>query len=107
MIGLPFRILSTIAVALFIASIKSFLVAGYFMHLLSEKKTIYLILSRPVPRWASLRYRHGRVHGHRSGLLGSESDAAQSGILRRDGVRRAPLRFTTVGTLRATSVTPK
>ncbi len=34
----------TISVALFIASIKAFLVAGYFMHLLSEKKTIYLTL---------------------------------------------------------------
>lgn len=34
----------TIAVALFIASIKAFLVAGYFMHLLSEKKTIYLVM---------------------------------------------------------------
>ena len=34
----------TIAVALFIASIKSFLVAGYFMHLISEKKMIYLVL---------------------------------------------------------------
>jgi caa(3)-type oxidase subunit IV len=38
----------TIAVALFIASIKSFLVAGYFMHLLSEKKTIYLMLGTTV-----------------------------------------------------------
>lgn len=35
----------TIAIALFIASIKSFLVAGYFMHLISEKKTIYGILA--------------------------------------------------------------
>jgi cytochrome c oxidase subunit 4 len=34
----------TISVALFIASIKAFLVAGYFMHLISEKKTIYLTL---------------------------------------------------------------
>ena len=34
----------TVAVALFIATIKAFLVAGYFMHLLSEKKTIYLIM---------------------------------------------------------------
>lgn len=34
----------TIAVALFIASVKAFLVAGYFMHLMSEKKTIYCIL---------------------------------------------------------------
>ena len=34
----------TITVALFIASIKSFLVAAYFMHLISEKKAIYGIL---------------------------------------------------------------
>ncbi len=34
----------TIAVALFIASIKAFLVAGYFMHLISERKMIYGIL---------------------------------------------------------------
>jgi cytochrome c oxidase subunit 4 len=33
-----------IAVALIIASVKSFLVAGYFMHLLSEKKAIYATL---------------------------------------------------------------
>jgi cytochrome c oxidase subunit 4 len=34
----------TIAVALVIASIKGFLVAGFFMHLLSEKKVIYGVL---------------------------------------------------------------
>jgi len=34
----------TVAVALFIASIKSFLVAAYFMHLIAEKKAIYGIL---------------------------------------------------------------
>ncbi len=34
----------TIAIALFIACIKGFLVAGYFMHLMSEKKMIYGIL---------------------------------------------------------------
>jgi len=34
----------TIAVALFVASIKAFLVCGYFMHLFSEKKVIYLTL---------------------------------------------------------------
>lgn len=33
-----------IALALLIASVKAFLVAGFFMHLLSEKKTIYAIL---------------------------------------------------------------
>src|SRR6476646_12088204 len=34
-----------IAVALVIASGKAFLVAGYFMHLISEKKMIYGILA--------------------------------------------------------------
>src|ERR1700749_481401 len=33
-----------IAVALVIASCKAFLVAGYFMHLVSEKKMIYGVL---------------------------------------------------------------
>ena len=35
----------TITVALFIASVKAFLVAGYFMHLISEKKMIYCVLA--------------------------------------------------------------
>ena len=35
----------TITVALFIASVKAFLVAGYFMHLISEKKMIYAVLA--------------------------------------------------------------
>ncbi len=34
-----------IAVALVIASVKAFLVAGYFMHLISEKKMIYSVLA--------------------------------------------------------------
>ena len=34
-----------IAVALFIASCKAFLVAGYFMHLISERKMIYGVLA--------------------------------------------------------------
>ena len=34
----------TVALALFIASIKAFLVAGFFMHLISEKKAIYATL---------------------------------------------------------------
>ncbi|MBM3901393.1 MAG: hypothetical protein FJ379_04760 [Verrucomicrobia bacterium] len=38
----------TIAVALFVASIKAFLVCGYFMHLLSEKKVVYLTLATTV-----------------------------------------------------------
>jgi len=35
----------TIAIALFIASIKGFLVAGYFMHLMDERKMIYGIMA--------------------------------------------------------------
>ena len=34
-----------ITIALIIASVKSFLVAGYFMHLISEKKVIYATLA--------------------------------------------------------------
>lgn len=34
-----------IAVALIIACTKAFLVAGYFMHLISEKKMIYSVLA--------------------------------------------------------------
>ena len=42
---IPFGVRAiNIAVALFIASIKAFLVAGYFMHLISEKKLIYGLL---------------------------------------------------------------
>jgi cytochrome c oxidase subunit 4 len=46
----------TIAVALFIASVKAFLVAGYFMHLISEKKMIYGILMATVFFFAGLMY---------------------------------------------------
>lgn len=37
-----------IVLALIIASVKGFLVAGYFMHLLSEKKLIFLVLALTV-----------------------------------------------------------
>jgi cytochrome c oxidase subunit 4 len=43
-IQFPHRSLN-IAVALIIASGKAFLVAGYFMHLISERKMIYGILA--------------------------------------------------------------
>ena len=39
------RMWLTISVALFIATVKAFLVAGFFMHLISEKKAIYAILA--------------------------------------------------------------
>ena len=45
-----------IAVALFIATIKGALVAGYFMHLLDERKMIYSILGTTVFFFAGLMY---------------------------------------------------
>ena len=38
----------TIIVALFIASVKGFLVAGYFMHLIDERRMVYGILAATV-----------------------------------------------------------
>ena len=46
----------TVAIALFIACIKGFLVAGYFMHLISEKKMIYGILIATAFFFAGLMY---------------------------------------------------
>jgi cytochrome c oxidase subunit 4 len=46
----------TVSIALFIACIKGFLVAGYFMHLISEKKMIYGILAATVFFFAGLMY---------------------------------------------------
>ena len=43
-----------IAAALIVASIKAFLVAGYFMHLLSERKLIYAVLAITVFFFAML-----------------------------------------------------
>lgn len=46
----------TVAVALLIASVKAFLVAGYFMHLMSEKKMIYGILASTLFFFAGMMY---------------------------------------------------
>lgn len=46
----------TIAVALFIACIKAFLVAGFFMHLISERKAIYAIIGATVIFFTGLMY---------------------------------------------------
>jgi cytochrome c oxidase subunit 4 len=45
-----------IAVALFIATVKAFLVAGFFMHLISEKKTIYALLAATAFFFAGMMY---------------------------------------------------
>jgi cytochrome c oxidase subunit 4 len=46
----------TVTIALFIACVKGFLVAGYFMHLMSEKKMIYGILIATAFFFAGLMY---------------------------------------------------
>lgn len=46
----------TIFIALFIATVKGFLVAGYFMHLLSEKKMIYCIMGATAFFFAGMMY---------------------------------------------------
>ena len=46
----------TIIVALIIALIKAFLVAGYFMHLISERKSIYAILAATVFFFVAMMY---------------------------------------------------
>jgi len=46
----------TVTLALFIATIKAFLVAGYFMHLMSERKMIYGILLATAFFFASLMF---------------------------------------------------
>lgn len=43
-----------VAVALFVATIKGALVAGYFMHLMSERKLIYAVLVLTVAFFVAL-----------------------------------------------------
>ena len=45
-----------IVVALVIACVKAFLVAGYFMHLISERKMIYCVLAFTAFFFAGLMY---------------------------------------------------
>ena len=52
--GLKMPIHYAVMVAVAIASLKGFLVAGFFMHLLSEKKVIYGILLLTVVFFAAL-----------------------------------------------------
>ncbi len=45
---------ATVLIALFIASIKGGLVAGYFMHLVSEKQIVFWVLALTVVFFAAL-----------------------------------------------------
>ena len=58
-----------IAVALFIATVKGSLVAGYFMHLVSEKRLIYAVLVITVIKFAVLLALPALTHGDGYGLF--------------------------------------
>ncbi len=46
----------TVSIALFVATIKASLVAGFFMHLVSEKKAIYAMLAATFFLFAAMMY---------------------------------------------------
>src|SRR6266567_1337520 len=46
----------TITIALFIATVKASLVAGFFMHLISEKKAVYAVLAATVFFFTAMMY---------------------------------------------------
>jgi len=50
------RMAVTITIALFIATVKASLVAGFFMHLVSERKAVYAILLATVFFFAAMMY---------------------------------------------------
>ena len=52
--GLKMPVGISIAIALAVATVKGFLVAGFFMHLLNEKKLIYSVLILTVVFFAVL-----------------------------------------------------
>ncbi len=65
--GLKMPVHTAILIALVVASVKGFLVAGFFMHLLSEKKLIYGVLILTVFFFAVLMW--GPWH-HWADMLG-------------------------------------
>ena len=46
----------TVTIALFVATVKAALVAGFFMHLISEKKAIYAVLATTIFFFAAMMY---------------------------------------------------
>lgn len=46
----------TVAIALFVATIKASLVAGFFMHLISERKAIYAVMGCTAFLFAAMMY---------------------------------------------------
>jgi len=70
--GLDMPMHYAIIVAMIVASLKGFLVAAYFMHLLSERKVIYAVLGLTVFFFAVLLW--GPWHHHYD-ALGGHADA--------------------------------
>ncbi len=64
---------ATVLIALFIASIKGGLVAGYFMHLVSEKQIIFWVLALTVVFFAALMLLPSVTEFSGVGALTSES----------------------------------
>ena len=58
-----------IAVALFVATIKGSLVACYFMHLISEKKLIYVVLVITVVKFVALMALPAFTHSNSYGIF--------------------------------------
>lgn len=65
--------MQAVGLALAIATVKGFLVAGYFMHLLNEKKLIYAVLALTVFFFGVLMW--GPWH-HRYNALGGSNQSA-------------------------------
>jgi cytochrome c oxidase subunit 4 len=55
---------TAIVVALFVATVKGTLVAGYFMHLLSEKRLIYAVLVITAIKFVALLALPALTHGN-------------------------------------------
>lgn len=74
----------TITIALFIATVKGALVAGYFMHLISERKAIYAVLLATVFFLASMMY---LILWHRADIP-STSNWWEGNITKKEGPRQ-------------------
>jgi cytochrome c oxidase subunit 4 len=75
----------TITIALFIATVKAALVAGFFMHLISERKAIYAVMLATVFFFAAMMY---IILWHRADIP-SHSNWWEGNITKKEGPRHA------------------
>ena len=75
----------TIAIALFIATVKAALVAGFFMHLISERKAIYAVMLATVFFFAAMMY---LILWHRADIP-SNSNWWEGNVTKKEGPRHA------------------